>query len=147
MDAPVHPAQHRANPFLTSRGHLDGWCAVPGRDRLRNGQLGVRTDGLQPSNLRTDGRHRVDSTTVPLGSVHADKVAAVGTVVPVCGVLAMGNECESTVGKRISAQRGHGHVAEPGQLRAPGQHLAILSPCVGADNRVSQRGIHARPLS
>ncbi len=136
VDAPVHPSQHRANPLLTSRGYLDGWCAVPGRHRLRNGHLGVRADGPQPSKLRTDGRHRVDSSAVPLRSVHADKVAAVGTVVPVRGVLAVGNERESTVCKRISAQRGHGHVAEPGQLRASGQHLAILSAGGGADNRL-----------
>jgi len=62
-----------------------------------------------------------------LGSMHPDEVPAVGTIVAERGVLAMGHEREATIGKRIVAKRGHGHLSEPGQLRASGQHLPTVA--------------------
>ena len=97
MDAPVHPAQHRADPGLTGRGRLDGGCAVAGRERLRNEQIGVRPDGPQPSDLGADGGRGVDVPTVPLPPVHADEVPAGRTVVPERRVLSVGDERESAV--------------------------------------------------
>ncbi len=78
---------------------------------------------------------------MPLGSMNAYEVAAVGTVVPVGGVFLVGNQREATGSNRISLQRRPSHLAETGQLRASGQHLATVDLCGGDHNRFLQWGV------
>ena len=81
---------------------------------------------------------------MPLGSMNAYEVAAVGTVVPVGGVFLVGNQCEATGGNRISLQRRPSHLAETGQLRGSGQHLATVDLREGDHNRFLQGAVTRR---
>ena len=123
-DAPVHPAQYRADPRQAGRDCLDNRGAVQSRQRLRDGQIAVHSEYPKPSQLGADGRRGIHGSAVPVRPVHPDQVLTRRAGVPERGVLSVGEERESSLRQRVAAERGQRHPAEPGCQRARGRHPA-----------------------
>ena len=102
---------------------------APSRATTGSGTASSVSDRRACSQASSDRIAATESTPRPCrsGRCTLHEMAAVRAIVPERGVLAVGNEREPTLRDRISAQRGQGHLAEPGQLRASGQHLPTLA--------------------